>query len=69
MYASVHNFAHDNTLSRFAKTVNNLIIILESGNDCAINWFRDIIKIVNPDKFQMILFDKKNPDLYLQSCS
>ena len=40
------------------------MIILESGNDCAINGFRDIIKIVNPDKFHIILFNKKNPDLY-----
>ena len=42
---SVHNFAEDNTLSSFAKTV--------SGG-CAISWFRDNNMIVNPGKFQKI---------------
>ena len=62
---SVHNFADDNTSSSFAKTKNNLVSILESESDCAINWFIDNSMIVNPDKFQAILLDKRNFDLYL----
>ena len=62
---SVHNFADDNTLSSFARTVKNLVSILESESNCAINWFRDNSMIVNPDKFQAILLDKRNSDLHL----
>ena len=29
------------------------------------NWFRDNSMIVNPDKFQAILLNKRNSDLYL----
>ena len=57
---SVHKFADDNSLSSFAKTVNNLVSILESESGCAMNWFRYNNMIVNPDKFQSILLDKKN---------
>ena len=39
------------------------ILATESG--CVINWFRHNSMIVNPDKFQSILLDKKNSDLYL----
>ena len=56
---SVHNLADDNTLSSFARTVKNLVSILESGSSCAINWFRDNSMTVNPDKFQAISLDKK----------
>ena len=62
---SVHNFADGNTLSSFAKTTNNLVYILESESGCAINWFRNNSMVVNPDKFQAILLDKRNSDLQL----
>ena len=62
---SVHNFADDNILSSFARTVNNLVSILESESGCATNCFRDNSMIVNPDKFEVILLDKRNSDLYL----
>ena len=65
MCVYVHNFTDDNTSSSFAKTVNNLVSILESESGCAINWFRDNSKIGNPDKFQAILLDKRNSDMYL----
>ena len=39
LVASAHNFADDNTLSSFAKTIENLISILESESETAINWF------------------------------
>ena len=62
---SIHNFADDNTLSSFVKTVTNLVNILESEKVFAINWFRDNNLIVRSDKFQAILLDKKNSDLFL----
>ena len=58
LVASAHNFADDNTLSSFAKTVENLISILESESEIAINWFKDNHMIVNPCKYQGIIFDK-----------
>ena len=58
LVASAHNFADDNTLSSFAKTIENLISILESESEIAINWFKNNHMIVNPGKFQAIIFDK-----------
>ena len=58
LVASAHNFADDNTLSSFAKTIEILISILELGNEIAINWFKDNHMIVNQDKFQAIMIDK-----------
>ena len=37
-----------------------LLPILESEFDAAINWLRNNKMIVNPDKFQVILLDKLN---------
>ena len=55
---SAHNFAVDNTLSRFAETIENLISNLESESEIATNCFKDNHMIVNPGKFQVIIFDK-----------
>ena len=57
--ASVHNFADDNTLSRFAKTVKDLINILKEESEFAINWFSSNEMIVNPDKFKSVILTKK----------
>ena len=53
-----HNFADDKTLSSFAKTIENLISILKSRREIAINWLKDNHMIANPGKFQAIIFDK-----------
>ena len=58
MVASSHNFADDNTFSSFAKTIGNLISILESESEIAVNWFEDNHLIFNPGKFQAIIIDK-----------
>ena len=34
------------------KTIENLISLLESESEIAINWFKDNHMIVNPGKFQ-----------------
>ena len=64
-FVSVHNFANDNTLSSFARTVNNLVSILESESGRVINWFRYNSMIVNPHKIQAVLLNKINSDFYL----
>ena len=58
MVASAHNFADDNTLSSFTKTIEYVISILESESEKAINWFKDNHMIVNPGKFQATILDK-----------
>ena len=60
--ASVHNFADDNTLASFACTLKELLSILESECEAAINWRHKNKMIVNPDKFQIILLDKRGSD-------
>ena len=60
LVASARKFADNNTPSSFAKRIENLIIILESENERAINWFKDNHMIVNPGKFQAIIFNKRN---------
>ena len=60
---SIHNFADDNTLSVWANTVSDLINKLESDINFAIEWFKMNKMIVNPDKFQAIVLNKKRPDL------
>ena len=48
LIASTQNFADNNTLSGFAKTIDNLINILESQSELEIDWFKDNHMIVNP---------------------
>ena len=60
--ASVHNFADDNTLSCFAKTVKDLINVLKEESEVAINWFSSNKMIVNPDKFKSVILTKNKSD-------
>ena len=62
LIASVHNFADDNTLSAFAENVSKLINILQSESEVITDWFKKNQMIVNPDKFQVIIIDKKKGD-------
>ena len=57
LVVSAHNFAEDNTLSSFATKIENLISILKSESEIKINWFKDNHMIVNPGKFQAVIFD------------
>ena len=56
---SLQNFANDNTLSAFNETILELIDVLQSGSEIVIDWFKNNKMIVNPDKFQAILLDKR----------
>ena len=62
LMAIVHNFADDNRLSVFAENVSKLINILQSESDVITDWFKKKQMIVNPDKFQVIIIDKKKSD-------
>ena len=61
--ASMHNFSDDNTLSARGETVSKLIETLESESNIAIDWFTKNEMIINPDKFQAIILDKKKSNL------
>ena len=60
--ATVHNFADDNTLSCFAKTVRDLVNILKEESEVAINWFSSNKMIINPNKFKSIILSKNKSD-------
>ena len=60
--ASLYNFADDNTLSAFATTVQRLIKILETKSEVVIDWFKKNNMVVNLDKFQAIILDKRKRD-------
>ena len=60
---SIHNFADDNTLSAWANTISDLINKLESDSNIAIEWFKMNKMIVNTDKFQAIVLNKKRSNL------
>ena len=59
----MHNFADDNILSSQGETVFKLIDMLESESNIAIDWFTKNEMIINPDKFQTIILDKKKSNL------
>ena len=55
---SVHNFANDNTLSSFAKSLTSLVEILMAESQNAIKWFSENKMIVHPGKFKSIIIQK-----------
>ena len=59
---SLHNFADDNTLPAFTETILELIDILQSVSEIVTDWFKNNKMIVNPDKFQSILLEKRKSD-------
>ena len=59
----MHNFADDNTLSARGETLSKLIGTLESESIIAIDWFTKNDMIINPEKFQTIILDKKKSNL------
>lgn len=52
----------DNTLSTFSKTIEGLLHILPLESAKAIKWFRENKIIINVEKFQVLLIDKKKQD-------
>ena len=62
LLATAHNFADDNTLTCFGKTIQKLIGSLGPECDVALNWFNENKMIVNPEKLQAIVMDKRKQD-------
>ena len=62
---AIQSFANVYTVSSFAKTVNNLVSILNSSSDCTTKWFRYYSMTGKPGKFQAIWLEKRNSDLLL----
>ena len=58
LIASAHNFADDNCLSNIAKTIDSSKQT-ESEYKVATKWFHENKMVVNPDKFQANLLDKR----------
>ena len=69
--ASLHNFADDNTISAFAKSIRELISILEKDSETAIKWFKDNGMCVNPEKFHGIIINRcgRHPDVHQMNFS
>ena len=61
--AELHNIGDDNTMSCIEKSLEELMKSLTSESEEAVQWFKENMMIVNPDKFQAIIIDKK-PHLY-----
>ena len=56
--SDIYNYSDDNTISAFAKSIPELINILETESEIAIKWFKENNMIVNPDKFQAIIVNR-----------
>ena len=59
----MHNFTDDNSLSVRGETVFKLIDTSESERNIVIDWFTKNEMIINPDKIQAIILDRKKPNL------
>jgi len=57
--SELHNFADDNTISCSSDTFKDLINNLEIESNKATEWFKVNNMIVNPEKFQSIIIDRK----------
>ena len=57
--SKLHNFADDNTIKSSAGTLSQLMNDLQSEANKATDWLKMNNMIVNPEKFQAILIDKK----------
>ena len=64
--SELYNFAADNTISTASKNMSNLIETLEKESETAVEWFNQNKMIVNPDKFQAMLLEKRSENN--QSC-
>ena len=58
LITSGHHYVDDNTLTSFAKTLEDLIKIREHGCEVALAWSRNNKMMANPNKFQAILLNK-----------
>ena len=57
--SKLHNFAGDNTITSSSGIISKLIKDLQSEANKATDWFKMNNMIVNPEKFQAMIIDKK----------
>ena len=57
--SDLHNFADDNTITATCNTLTGLLKTLEQESESAVSWFKQNGIIVNADKFQAIILNKK----------
>ena len=55
----LHNFANDNTITAVCDQLTDLIKILEAEGELSVGWFRENEMVVNSDKFQAIILNRK----------
>ena len=55
----LHNFADDNTITAVCDQLADLIKILETEGELSVGWFRENEMVVNSDKFQAIILNRK----------
>ena len=58
--SELYNFAGDNANSTASKNMSNPIQTLEKESETVVDWFNQNKMIVNPDKFQAMLVEKRN---------
>ena len=67
--ATLHNYADDNTLSYFSKTMPDLVRVLENETNVALTWLDRNEMIANPDKFHALLVRKDRENTAGQNIS
>ena len=55
----LHSFAGDNTIITVCDQLADLIKILEAEGELSVGWFRENEMVVNSDKFQAIILNRK----------
>ena len=55
----LHNFADDNTITGVCDQLTDLIKSLEAEGELSVGWFRKNEMVVNSDKFQAIILNRK----------
>ena len=63
----LHKFADDNTIFCVSSSLSELILELENEENIATEWYRDDSMVVNPEKFQTIIIDRKNQKIILKN--
>ena len=58
--AELHNFTDDNTILCTEKSLEESIKSLTYASEKAVQWFKENMMLVNPDKFQAIIIDRKS---------
>ena len=60
--AEVYNYADDNTLVHFSKTLPDLVKTLEEESNVSLDWLESNEMIANPEKFHALIVKKDRSD-------